>query len=94
MKKIIFVASILLLISCENKERLDEIKAELKSAKKVSKKSENEQKKVSFSAPPQNEKIEAPVETYTDDSEEYSEENSDYNSYDESDYDSGTEYGD
>ncbi len=94
MKKIIFVASILLLISCENKERLDEIKAELKSAKKVSKKSENEQKKVSFSAPPQNEKIEEPVETYSDDSEEYSEENSDYNSYDESDYDSGTEYGD
>ena len=94
MKKIIFVASILLLISCENKERLDEIKAELKSAKKVSKKSENEQKKVSFSAPPQNEKIEAPVETYSDDSEEYSEENSDYNSYDESDYASGTEYGD
>jgi hypothetical protein len=57
-------------------------------------KSENEQKKVSFSAPPQNEKIEAPVETYSDDSEKYSEENSDYNSYDESDYDSGTKYGD
>ena len=94
MKKIIFIASILILFSCENKGRLEEIKAELKLEKKVNKKSENEQQKVSFSAPTQNEKIEVPVETYTDNSEEYSEENSDYNSYDESDYDSGTEYGD
>ena len=36
MKKILFIASIAIFIftSCENKDRLEEIKAELKSAKK------------------------------------------------------------
>jgi hypothetical protein len=65
----------------------------LKIILKISRGEKNKLEKTYLSAPPQNEKIEAPVETYTDDSEEYSEENSDYNSYDESDYDSGTEYG-
>ncbi len=37
-------------------------------------------------------KIEAPVQTYSDDSEECGEQNSDYNSYNESHYDSVTKY--
>jgi hypothetical protein len=81
MKKIIFVASIFILISCENKDRLEEIKAELKSKdKKEDKKSEEGQKKVSFSAPPQNEKIQAPEE-FPDNEAEYSEEDFSDRSY-------------
>jgi hypothetical protein len=81
MKKIIFVASIFILISCENKDRLEEIKAELKSKdKKEDRQSEEGQKKVSFSAPPQNEKIEAPLE-FPDNYGEYSEEDFSDRSY-------------
>lgn len=98
MKKLLFFASmaIFLLVSCENKERLDEIKAELKSTNNNEAHSGNSENKVSFSAPSQNEKVEENEEDIPEESdyemnEDYSEDNYSEDNYEpeyESDYES------
>jgi len=74
--------------SCEDKERLDEIKAELKAKQKKAEKSDDEEKpKVNISAPSQNEPP-APEESMDMEGDYSGEYGGDYSgdSYDESDY--------
>lgn len=100
MKTIILITlclAALFFSSCENKERLEEIKAMLKGSRKVS---NSEKKNVYFSAPSQNQKVE---ENYNSDYEsgeggdEYSEnynsypEESNYNDYSEEDSEENVE---
>ena len=95
MKKILFFASfaLFLLCSCENKERLEEIKAQLKSTRNNNH-SVNPSYKVSFSTPSQNVKKEEYKEENSDDleyssDESYSEENYSEDTYEpEIDYES------
>ena len=105
MKRILFIASLAIFIftSCENKDRLEEIKAELKSAKKKDNNSADaDNKKVSFSAPSQNYKEQSYDESMYEDSGydmggeygegDYSEDNMDYEEEYEPDYESEYEY--
>ena len=93
MKKIIFpiLGAFFVLASCENTERLEQIKAELKGDQGFSSnQEEEEQEDVSISAPEQN-IVSTPEPTETSD---YST-NDDYPSYEEpSDFDSYQEEGD
>jgi hypothetical protein len=105
MKRILFIASIAIFIftSCENKDRLEEIKAELKLAnKKDNNSADADNKKVSFSAPSQNYKEQSFEEVISEDSAydmggeygegDYSEDNMEYEEEYEPDYESEDEY--
>ena len=83
MKKIMFLACLFLVIltSCENKERLNEIKASLKNEKTNAASDSNQ--KVSFSSPEQNFKEKEESE------EDYGDETSDYESDYSGEYDGG-----
>jgi hypothetical protein len=94
MKKIVFLACLFLVIltSCENKERLNEIKASLKNER--TSEANASQNKVSFSTPEQNikEKEEEYDDESSDYSDEYSEDNYDGSDYSEDEYEYEPEY--
>lgn len=94
MKKILFFAimTLFLLGSCENKERLDEIKAELKSTRNHDDHSINSSSKVSFSTPTQNEKKEEYEENNSDELEYNSDESYSEDNYSEDDYEPESDY--
>ena len=92
MKKIVFLACLFLVIltSCENKERLNEIKAALKNER--TSEANTSQNKVSFSTPEQN--IKEKEEENNDESSDYSDESSEdtYDGNEYSNYEDEPEY--
>lgn len=95
MKRIVIIALCLigfLNSSCENKERLEEIKAELKGSKSNEKTKEEE--KVNFSAPEQNEAPEPVLEVDESYGSDYSYDENDFSGEYSGEYDNFSDEGD
>jgi hypothetical protein len=95
MKRIVIIALCLIGFvnsSCENKERLEEIKAELKGTK--SNENTMEEEKVNFSAPEQNEAPEPVLEVDESYGSDYSYDENDYSNDYSGDYDNFSTEGD